>query len=194
TERTKLSGIAEGAEVNVNPDWTSGKSAKYLMAGSQEEVREGVFAEIATKCRGARIGYRDKNYHKNKYLFFKSLGIEIIQIFENEWIENEEIVMSIIKTKLNLCKNKIYARKCIVKSINNQQYSDFCNQNHLQGYGIAKIRLGLFYNDELVKIMSFSKSRFNKNYDWENIRTCSKINTSIIGGFSKLLKYFTMSI
>ena len=38
--------------------------------------------------------------------------------------------------------------------------------------------------------MSFSKPRFNKKYDCENIRTCSKIGHCVIGGFSKLLKYF----
>jgi hypothetical protein len=38
--------------------------------------------------------------------------------------------------------------------------------------------------------MSFSKPRFNKKYDWENIRTCTKINYCVVGGFSKLLKFF----
>jgi len=134
--------------------------------------------------------YKDKNYHKNKYEFFKEQGIEVIQIFENEWVLNLEIVKSIIRTKIGVVKRKLYGRQCTIRSIENDEYKQFCELNHLQGYGIAKVRLGLYYNDELVQIMSFSTPRFNKSYDWENIRTCSKINTIITGGFSKLLKHF----
>jgi hypothetical protein len=42
----------------------------------------------------------------------------------------------------------------------------------------------------LVSIVSFSKPRYNKSYDWEIIRSCNKINTSVAGGFSKILNYF----
>ena len=38
--------------------------------------------------------------------------------------------------------------------------------------------------------MTFGKSRFNKNYDYELLRNCTKINTVVRGGFSKLLFYF----
>ena len=38
--------------------------------------------------------------------------------------------------------------------------------------------------------MSFSKSRFNKNIEWELLRFCTKINTQVIGAASKLLSYF----
>ena len=38
--------------------------------------------------------------------------------------------------------------------------------------------------------MTFSKPRFNKNYDYELIRFCNKLNTSVIGSASKLFNYF----
>jgi len=38
--------------------------------------------------------------------------------------------------------------------------------------------------------MSFGKSRYNKNYDWELVRYCNILNHNIIGGASKLLNYF----
>lgn len=134
--------------------------------------------------------YHNKDYHRNKYLFFKEKEICLIQIFENEWLDKKEIVKSIIKSKLKMSNTIIYARKCNIKLISNSIYKEFCDLNHIQGYCHAKIKLGLFYNEELVQIMSFSKPRYNKEYNWENIRTCSKLNTSIVGGFSKLLKYF----
>ncbi|MFW6226257.1 MAG: hypothetical protein ACOC3V_04810, partial [bacterium] len=94
---------------------------------------------------------------------------------------------SIIKTKLGL-NERIYARKCELKEIDNQR--EFLDNNHLQGYIPAKINIGLYYNDELTSLLTFSKPRFNKNYDWEMIRFVNKIGYSVIGGFSKLLKYF----
>ena len=85
---------------------------------------------------------------------------------------------------------KYYARKCEIKEVDNKTYKDFCEENHLQGYAVASVKLGLFYQDELIQIMSFSKSRFDKTIEWEMIRECSKINCGIVGGKKKLLKYF----
>jgi hypothetical protein len=50
--------------------------------------------------------------------------------------------------------------------------------------------LGLFYNEELVQLISLSKPRYNKNYEYELIRSCTKLNTLVLGGFNKLLSYF----
>jgi hypothetical protein len=38
--------------------------------------------------------------------------------------------------------------------------------------------------------MTFGKPRFNKGYDWELIRYCNVLDTTIVGGASKLLKHF----
>jgi hypothetical protein len=38
--------------------------------------------------------------------------------------------------------------------------------------------------------MSFSKSRFDKSIDWELTRYSSVLNTSVIGGASKLFSHF----
>lgn len=64
------------------------------------------------------------------------------------------------------------------------------NSNHLQGKSASKIRLGLYYKDELVSLMTFGKSRFNKNVEWELVRFCSKAGCNVVGGASKLFKYF----
>lgn len=135
--------------------------------------------------------YIDKNYHLQKTKECESKGYQLFHIFENEYLDQNKknIWLSIIKNKLN-SSDKIYARKCSIKEISNSEYKQFTEHNHLQGYGIASIRLGLFYNDELVSIMSFGKSRYNKSIEYELIRFCSKLNTQIIGGASKLLKHF----
>jgi very-short-patch-repair endonuclease len=139
---------------------------------------------------------KDKNYHLNKTEECEKQGIQLLHIFEDEWIYKKEIVKSIIKSKLNLIENKIFGRKCIIKEIDNILSSDFLKTNHIQGFVGSKIKLGLFYNNELVSIMTFGKKRIsmgNKqptDEEYEMLRFCNKLNTSVIGGASKLLSYF----
>ena len=116
----------------------------------------------------------------------ESKGIQLFNIFEHEDLD---LWLSMINTKLNLNK-KIYARKCIIKELKSQETKEFLDYNHIQGYISSKVNLGLYFEDELVSVMTFSKPRFNKNYEYELIRFCSKRNTSVIGGASKLWKYF----
>lgn len=132
------------------------------------------------------------SYHKDKTEVCEKLGIRLIHIFENEWQNNKEIVKSIVKSSLGIYERRIFARKCEVKGLNFSEYSDFLNKNHIQGSVNSSIRLGLFYNGELVQVIGLGKSRFKKD-EIELHRMCSLLNTQIIGGFSKLCKYSKMS-
>ena len=65
---------------------------------------------------------------------------------------------------------------------------------HLQGHRNAQVTYGLFYNNTLVQLMSFSKTKYNRNLtsnnDWEIIRGCPGSNNIVVGGVSKLFKHF----
>ena len=130
--------------------------------------------------------HKDQNYHLNKTLECNNKGIQLFHIFETDDID---IWKSMISNKLGL-NNKIGARKCTVKEITNSIAKSFCTQNHLQGACNAKINLGLFYNDELLEVMTFGKPRYNKHYEFELLRLCTKKYYSVIGGASKLWKCF----
>lgn len=60
----------------------------------------------------------------------------------------------------------------------------------MQGECGAKIKLGLFFKEELVQIMSFGVPRFTNEFEYEIIRECSKQGYIIFGGKEKLWSYF----
>lgn len=133
--------------------------------------------------------YKDKNYHLDKTNHFKN--IRLLHIFEDDWIYRKDICKSIILNSINGIKDKIYARKCIIKEVkDNKIIRNFLNNNHIQGYCTSSIKLGLYYNDKLVSLMTFGMRGTNGKKEYELIRFCNLLNTSVVGGASKLFKYF----
>jgi len=132
---------------------------------------------------------KSSNYHLNKTKNCAQKHIYLIHIFEDEWIEKQDIIKSILLNKLGKTPNRIYARKCNIKEIDNKSIFNFLDSNHLQGF-INGIHFGLFYNDELVSCLTMGKPRFNKNFEYEILRFCNKNGHLVIGGFSKLFNYF----
>jgi hypothetical protein len=137
---------------------------------------------------------KSKNYHIDKTQHFNNKGIRIIHIWEDDWKNKEEILKSMINNHLGKTSNKIYARKCRLSKIDDMKIvRDFLNENHIQGFVSSKIKIGLYHNNELVSIMTFDKNEGRKKMndkEWNLSRFCNKINTSVVGGASKLLSYF----
>lgn len=123
-------------------------------------------------------------------LWNKEKGIDLITIWEDQWKNKKDIIKQILKHRLNKSNNKIFARKCEIREINNNEYKLFCNDYHIQGYRPAKIKLGLYFNNKLVQIASFNKCNKYHKEDYEWIRGCISSNNIVVGGTSKLLKYF----
>lgn len=131
-----------------------------------------------------------KKFHQNKSLLAETKDIFIYHIFEYEWETKREQIINQLNNLLGINQEKIYARKCIIKNVNDTDKKLFLELNHLQGNDTSSIKLGLYYNNELVSIMTFVKPRFNKNYQYELSRFCSKAGCNVIGGASKLFKSF----
>ena len=154
---------------------------------------------LAIDCNGlywhSELQKEDNFYHYKKKEFIENCGYSLIYIWEDDWndIYKKDIILSRLSSKLKLNKH-IYARKCLIKELAPKLYRDFCNENHLHGSVNASIKVGLFFNDELVEVIGLGKSRKlignNKNeVSYELLRLCTKKYINVIGGFSKLMNY-----
>jgi hypothetical protein len=136
---------------------------------------------------------KTRNYHQLKTILAESEGIKLIHIFEDEWNSKQEIVKDRLRHILGKSKDRIYGRKCVVREITSNEKKNYLENNHIQGNDNSSIKLGLFYNNDLVGVMTFSKPRkslgYNKTDDniYELVRFASN---NVIGGADKLLKYF----
>lgn len=133
--------------------------------------------------------FKDRNEHLRKTLECQDKGIQLIHIFENEWLYKQPIVKSIIKSKLNKSDTRLMARKCKVQHITNEEFIHFLNANHIQGEVNCKHRYALMFEDNIVAVAGFSRSRFHRA-EIELVRYCSMIDTNVIGGLSKIVKTF----
>ena len=140
-------------------------------------------SETAGKARG---------YHLSKTNKAKELGLDLIHVFEDEWTNKKDIIKSILLSKLGIT-TKIYGRKTTIKEVSSKESFAFLEENHRQGGVHGSYRLGLYYGDNLVALMVFGKARFS-DADYELLRYCSLMNTTVVGGASKLLKYFRTTV
>ena len=132
----------------------------------------------------------DKNYHLTKTNMCNKKGIDLIHVFEDDWLYKKEIVKSMIASRLGVYKEKIFARKCQIKEIEKNQAKIFFDENHLQGFTYGDLYLGLTFNDELIQCVCINKKGWHDG-NVELTRMVTKLNTQVVGGFSKLMKHIS---
>ena len=154
---------------------------------------------IAIECNGVfwhSSHIKPSNYHMDKWKRCNELGIQLITIWEDQIIHHPDIIKSVLLSKLGIYNEKFGARHCVVKEIESSKCVDFLTHNHIQGRTNASVHLGLYRGVELYGVLTFSnKSKLSGSKQvnsgvWELSRFCTKLGTTITGGFSKMLKYF----
>lgn len=137
-----------------------------------------------------------KNYHLEKSKLAQEIGIRLIHIYEYEWVDliQQEKIKLLLNIALGRAQNRIYARQCNIRQLSNKEAKVLNDQIHLQNHRSAQVTYGLFYQNKLVQLMSFSKTKYNRNLStensWEIIRGCPGSNNIVVGGVSKLFKHF----
>jgi hypothetical protein len=148
--------------------------------------------------------------------YFESLPDDLnalsqpINIWKDQWDKHPEVVISRLSSVLGF-NSKLPARVCKVRRINQHIAEEFLNKNHLQQSIGAKLKYGLYLpkayyrllpsgfvpdSDELLlAVITFSGSK--KYYfedkvvlSFELIRFANLNGFNIVGGFTKMLRYF----
>lgn len=162
---------------------------------SNEEVCSVIFPSLLVKIVFHSIDELESGFEK---LDPAHPDIKHVHLWEDQWIFHKDKIESKIQSLLGITQ-RIHGRETIVKAIDNLQLLDFLAKNHLNVPIKAKNKFGLYYKNELVAVMSFSNGRplyredilFNS---FEMLRFCSKLGTTVVGGFSKLLNHFIKKI
>lgn len=141
------------------------------------------------KWHTENFGKKDKTYHLNKLECCKANGVQLLSIFEDEFVYHRELVLSKIDHILGLEKEKkkIPARKCIIKEISKNDAEVFLEQFHIQGFVSSSLYLGAFYNCKLIAVMTFIEEHPKQ---WNLTRFASDINYVCQGVGGKLFSYF----
>jgi hypothetical protein len=135
--------------------------------------------------------FKEKKYHLEKTINCNKKNIHLIHIWEDDWKNRKDVIKSILLNRLGEIKRKIFARKCLVRKVNNSDTSIFLNECHVQGYAKFSTSIGLYIDNELVSLMCFGWRSTNGTREYELIRFCNRLETNVIGGASKLFKHFT---
>ena len=131
-------------------------------------------------------------YHNKDVMLMKQFDIRLIHFWEWE-IKDDKLWNRMIPWILNVLnsnKIRVFARKCECKLVPLKEEKEFLNNYHIQCYQKSTICLGLYYNNELVQIMSFSKPRYNKNYEYELLRLATKYGYIVVAGPEELYENF----
>jgi glutaredoxin len=143
-------------------------------------------------------GIRELSHLNEKRLNLEKLGLRVINIYEDEWINSRLQMEQIIKNALGIISNKIGARKC---SIWKCGYTDnsfpthivpFFNKYHHQGlkYYPESIAYCLVYDNQIVACALFGNNKYHNQNECELIRYATINDIKISGGLSKLISTF----
>lgn len=130
-----------------------------------------------------KIPVKAFDYHFKKSQLAIENGYRCIHIWD--WDDKNKII-NLLKPKTTL-----YARQLEVKEVSFEDTGTFLSQYHIQNSCSGQdIRLGLYKDNELVEMMTFGKPRYNKKYEYELLRLCTKDEYKVVGGAEKLFKFF----
>lgn len=101
----------------------------------------------------------ENDYHTLKLDLVNKAGYQLITIFEDEWLDNQELVQNKILETLNAISPIIAEYN--IKKITASESKKFLDQYHLQGDIYSFIAYGAYVNNELIAVMTFAKDKNN---------------------------------
>lgn len=134
----------------------------------------------------------NKNEIAEKTFEHRKNGLSIFHIYDDEWGQKQNIIKSMISYRMGIISNTISARKTEICLLSKEEGEIFFDTSHISGNTRANIYIGLKYNNCIVAAISFREPIQKNKYGEQTIeiaRFANALNTTVNGGFQKLLKY-----
>lgn len=139
------------------------------------------------------------SYHYDKWLACKNAGIELIQIWEDDWLERREIVLRNLFQKIGATKlvpeklpkigitvlPDVKAEQTTVGLLRVKEAREFFDSNHIQGFSSGSYYIGLY--DESGILCAAIALKKDKTNSFHIVRYAT--NRNVADGFAKLLTY-----
>ena len=128
---------------------------------------------------------KENNYHLIKTELCEQQGIQLIHIWEDDWLYKQDIIKSLVFNELGFSNKTSYIGE--IKEVNdNNLVKCFLQKNYISGYVPSNIKIGLFHNNELISLMLFKI----KNKKYEFLCFCNKLNNDCVDVAEDLFNYF----
>lgn len=131
-----------------------------------------------------------ESYHYDKSLLAEKVGVRLIHVYEEEWddLTKREILLGIIRHSVDDDMEIVQCNNNTKISVLNKPESDlFMAKNNIFGCCNSDVYLGIYVNEVLYQVMSFSKTG---ETSWKIDRNCRKCGYDIIGGCNTLIESF----
>jgi hypothetical protein len=192
----------------VNPKSSAGEqdlkawisSLRIGKVTQHQRILDGMEIDVFVSSRSFGIEYhgeyfhnfefRGDLYHKQKADISEVHGIDLVQVFESEWHNKQDIIKSIVRSKFGLRMIEICARTCEIKQLDTKTKNKFLEHNHIKGADRTPIAFGLFHQGDLVSCATFKQTRSKKDREFEMVRFCNRINTSVTGALDVMVERF----
>jgi very-short-patch-repair endonuclease/endogenous inhibitor of DNA gyrase (YacG/DUF329 family) len=132
-------------------------------------------------------GNKNKSYHAEKTNQCLEHGVQLLTIFEDEWLNRKDIIVRHISHLCGKSNRRVGARKTtIVESDNSKEVREFLEANHIQGstFSFSKAWWAI-HEDERVAVFVVRQHDDGS----EITRYCTKGDASFPGLFTKFISH-----
>lgn len=130
--------------------------------------------------------FKGAKYHYEKLMAVENCGYQLIQIWEDEWKKNPQLIKNMISHKMGVSiGGRVFARKTAVEILGADAARDFLEKNHIQGFASGSYYYGLKDDSGLVAVLVLKKEPTEDKLNIIRYAT----SATVVGGFTKLLAY-----
>lgn len=183
-------------EKNIRPSWMEGMEIDLYDPERKIAIEFNGIIWHSTKHR------KETDFHKTKADLCEKAGVQLIQIWETEWVQKKECVIDKLDAIMHRNMTKVAARKLSARIMENKEeramVSSFLDENHIQGHAGCQWAVSLMDGDEIAAVCTFKYGTGYSNagsgkkteYYWELNRYATRLHTSVQGGISKCISEF----